>query len=86
MVGLSIVTTDHGRGTTPKDTWKSHGTEIKGAGQIWIAAMGPDTKPLGEDIKGQFYMSQIAPTVARFLGVDYKQPKSGKSISVMVKK
>jgi hypothetical protein len=67
-----IITTDHGRGTIPVETWKSHGTKINGANQIWFAVIGPDTKALGE-IKShaQYYQNQIAKTAAAFLGVDY---------------
>ena len=81
-----IITTDHGRGTEPKDTWKSHGTEINDADQIWIAALGPDTEPLGDNIKGQFYQNQIAATVARALGIEYKHAKSGKRITMITNK
>ena len=64
-----IITTDHGRGTKPKDTWKSHGTDIEGAGEIWLAVIGPDTPAMGE-IKeaGQYYQNQIAKTVTSLLG------------------
>ena len=67
-----VITTDHGRGTIPKDTWKSHGTNIEGAGEIWLAVIGPDTPAKGE-VKnaGQYYQSQVAKTVAAFLGEDY---------------
>lgn len=81
-----IITTDHGRGTIPKDTWKSHGTDINEADQIWIAAMGPDSKSLGDGIKGQFYQNQVAATVAKVLGLTYKQPKAGKYIGKVVNK
>ena len=81
-----IITTDHGRGTEPKETWKSHGTEFKNADQIWIAALGPDTKAFGENIKGQFYQNQIAATVAKALGFEYPQPKAGKCILQMIDK
>jgi hypothetical protein len=67
-----IITTDHGRGTQPVDTWKDHGTEVDGSDQIWFAVIGPDTEPLGElKESGQFYQNQIAGTVAAFLGIDY---------------
>lgn len=67
-----IITTDHGRGTQPVETWKDHGTDIEGSDQIWFAVLGPDTAPLGEiKVSGQFYQNQIARTVAAFLGVDY---------------
>ena len=32
-----LITTDHGRGTQPLDTWRSHGTDIEGADEIWYA-------------------------------------------------
>ena len=38
-----VITTDHGRGTHPKNTWQHHGKSIVGAGEIWIAILGPDT-------------------------------------------
>jgi hypothetical protein len=67
-----IITTDHGRGTVPKDTWRSHGIKISGADQIWIAVIGPDTPALGivKDSQ-QYYQNQVAATVAKFLGLDY---------------
>ncbi len=80
-----LITTDHGRGTIPKETWKGHGSSIKGADQIWIAALGPDTKFLGESTKGQFYQNQIASTVAELLGIKYKQPKAGKALKSVFK-
>ena len=70
-----IVTADHGRGSG-LSAWKEHGAapELAGSENIWIAVFGPDTKPLGErthiDIVTQ---SQIAATVACFLGKDYRQ-------------
>lgn len=67
-----IVTTDHGRGTSPIDAWKDHGTEVAGSNQIWFAAIGPDTAPRGEiGTAAQYYQNQFARTVARLLGVDY---------------
>ena len=64
-----LITTDHGRGTEPIDTWRSHGTRIEGADQIWIAVLGPDTPALGE-VNGcpPLYQNQVANTAARFLG------------------
>jgi hypothetical protein len=67
-----IVTTDHGRGTEPLDTWKSHGTDIPGADQIWLSFIGPDTSALGEiRTTGQLYQNQVASTLAAFLGERY---------------
>ena len=71
-----IITTDHGRGTLPKKTWKHHGIKIEGSDQIWIAVFGPDTENLGEVKKqGQRYQNQVAKTVAAFLGLEYQTVK-----------
>lgn len=71
-----VITTDHGRGTEPLDTWRGHGTDIKGADEIWIAVLGPDTPALGEVADNcQLYQSQVAKTVAAFLGVKYTSKK-----------
>lgn len=68
-----IITTDHGRGTDPLDTWRSHGEKISGADEVWLAFIGPDTKSLDDsDLKGQFFTSQIAPTLAAILGISYQ--------------
>ncbi len=66
-----VITTDHGRGTFPLDTWRSHGTDIRGAEQIWMAFLGPDTPPAGEVDGCKLYQNQIASTVAQFLGLDF---------------
>ncbi|MBT28385.1 MAG: phosphoglyceromutase [Thalassobius sp.] len=81
-----IITTDHGRGAS--DKWKDHGIEVKGAGSIWIAVMGPDSEALGEvKTKGQLYQNQVANTVATLLGLEYTNQKEvGKPISSAIKK
>lgn len=77
-----VITTDHGRGTVPLDTWRSHGTKIQGADQIWFAVLGPDTPPVGEvKASGQLYQSQIAATVSAMLNVDFK-PKNNSGTAV----
>jgi hypothetical protein len=61
---IFIVSTDHGRGTKPLETWKSHGSEIKGAGQVWMVMFGNGVKTLGEVTSDeQLYSNQIAPTI-----------------------
>ncbi len=68
-----IITCDHGRGDKVKEEWVSHGSKIEGSNQIWIAAIGPDTKPLGEiKNKPQLYQRQLATTFAALLGFDFK--------------
>lgn len=58
-----VITTDHGRGTDPLETWQHHASAkavqgylgalkqyeegIVGSEQTWIAAIGPDTAPQG---------------------------------------
>lgn len=78
-----IIATDHGRGTKPLDTWRSHGEEIKGSDEVWFAVIGPDTKAEGElKTEGQYYQDQIASTVAHLLGLDYKPEKeAGKAVT-----
>ena len=67
-----VITTDHGRGTSPMTEWKGHGTRIIDSNEIWMAALGPNVPRLGE-VKGgeQLLQSQIAKTVAAMLGYEY---------------
>jgi hypothetical protein len=67
-----IITTDHGRGNAPIE-WKEHGVEEKGSENVWIAVIGPDTRPLGERrAVPTVTQAQIASTVAALLGKDYR--------------
>ena len=68
-----LIACDHGRGDKIKEQWTSHGSKIEGSNQIWIAVMGPDTKPLGE-VKNnpQLYQKQLAATIAALLGFEFK--------------
>ena len=67
-----ILTADHGRGSGPVE-WKEHGKDQKGSENIWLAVIGPDTPPLGERTHApSIVQSQIAATVAAFLGQDYR--------------
>ncbi|MDX1638729.1 MAG: sulfatase-like hydrolase/transferase [Balneolaceae bacterium] len=43
-----IVTTDHGRGTRPLDTWQHHGTDIEGSDQVWLMIYGAGVEVRGE--------------------------------------
>lgn len=82
-----IITTDHGRGTVPLNTWRDHGSEVDGSDQIWIAVIGPDTEAKGE-VKEvmQLYQNQIAKTAAAFFGLDYSNEKPvGEVIPAMFK-
>lgn len=76
-----LLTCDHGRGDAVKQQWTTHGPQIKDSGQIWIAAMGPDTKPgSGLVEKGQLYQAQLASTMAAVLGFNY-QPKTHQAMT-----
>ena len=76
-----IITTDHGRGTNPLDSWRNHGTDIEGADEIWVAIIGPDAPALGEvDGSCSFFQNQIASTVASFLGLEYEGDQPAGSV------
>ena len=71
-----VISTDHGRGTDPIDTWRSHGTNIKGSDQTWIIVFGKGVKTLGEvDTTGQLYTNQLAPTVRMLFNLPQKKEK-----------
>ncbi|MGI8742507.1 MAG: alkaline phosphatase family protein [Bryobacteraceae bacterium] len=77
-----IFSPDHGRGEAPTE-WKSHGEKIPDSKYIWIAFLGPDTPALGERSNiSPVTQSQIAATLAAFLGEDYPTAveKAGKPI------
>ncbi len=77
-----IFSPDHGRGESP-ESWKSHGEKIPESKYIWMAFLGPDTPSLGERTHiAPVTQSQIAATLAAFLGEDYNAgvPKAGKPI------
>ncbi|MER3319241.1 MAG: phosphoglyceromutase [Allomuricauda sp.] len=78
-----IITTDHGRGTQPLDTWRSHGSDIKGAGAVWMVAFGKNVKPLGEvNQQEQLYSNQFAPTILKLLGMPIKKEIKGEPIKL----
>lgn len=67
-----LITTDHGRGTSPMEQWKSHGTVYRGSNQIWAAALGPNIPARGivKDDQ-QLFQNQIARSLAKLLGYDF---------------
>jgi Type I phosphodiesterase / nucleotide pyrophosphatase len=78
-----IISTDHGRGSGPVD-WKDHGVAEKGSENIWIAAMGPDTPPLGERHDAPpLTQSQIAATIAALVGRDFRAFKPAAAPSLL---
>ena len=82
---IFMITTDHGRGTEPLDTWKHHGSKINGAGQVWFIAFGSGIKVKGEvDTEEQLYSDQIAPTILRLLKIRAdKRVMKGSPLSIL---
>jgi hypothetical protein len=72
-----IITTDHGRGegTEEGSKWTSHGSDVVGAEQTWMAILGPDVAATGEARKNQLYTNQIAPTVLKMLNMKIDSDK-----------
>lgn len=63
-----IITTDHGRGTQPLDTWRSHGADIVGADEVWLIVLGARAKQLGEfSSEEQLYATQIEALIKSIL-------------------
>ncbi|MFC5046465.1 alkaline phosphatase family protein [Aquimarina hainanensis] len=84
---IFIITTDHGRGTTPINTWRSHGKNIVGAGDVWLVAFGKGVAQLGEVTdEEQLYSNQIASTIAVLLQEVYTIEKAGSPINVLSNK
>lgn len=78
-----IISTDHGRGVGAQEDsiWTSHGKDVKGADQTWLAVIGPNIKAKGEIKKSsQLYNNQIAATIAKTIGLEYTGNKVGKPI------
>lgn len=71
-----IITTDHGRGTQPIDTWRSHGTKIKGADQTWLILFGNAVAPKGEISQNQVFTNQVASTVRSLMGLELPKDQS----------
>jgi arylsulfatase A-like enzyme len=66
-----LVTTDHGRGQTPKD-WTNHNKTTPGSNETWLAVLGPDTPALGERRDhAPVTSAQVAATLAAFVGEDF---------------
>jgi hypothetical protein len=81
-----IFSPDHGRGDAPEG-WKSHGKDTAGSENIWMGFLGPDTPAKGEWSGGDSVtQSQIAATVAAFLGEDYAKtvPQAAKPIGAVL--
>ncbi len=65
---LFLITTDHGRGTQPLESWKGHGSSVDGAGSVWLIAFGKGVSKKGEvSASRELYSNQIAPTILKVL-------------------
>lgn len=84
---IFIISTDHGRGTEPLDTWRSHGSEINGADQVWLVVFGNNIEVLGEaKSKEQLFSNQIAPTILQLLNKnETDDDMKGKALSILKK-
>jgi hypothetical protein len=81
-----VISTDHGRGAAVEN-WTDHGADVPGAEFIWMAAIGPDTPPLGVRRDVQATQSQIAATLAHLLGEDFRksQPRAAPPLPGIVR-
>jgi hypothetical protein len=82
-----IFLPDHGRGSGPED-WTTHGQKTPDSKYIFMGFMGPKTPALGNrtDVPA-VTQSQVAATLAKFLGLDWnaEEPKAGRPVAVAVK-
>lgn len=81
-----IITTDHGRGRTASD-WRSHGSKIPGADEIWIAVVSPASARRGEWVQSPpVFQNQIAATIASLFGLDLRElrPTAGAPLPLKI--
>ena len=65
-----FITTDHGRGDGDfsNSMWTSHGAGVEGCEDTWLAILGPGIEK-NKTEKKQYYVGQIAPTIAKLTGI-----------------
>ena len=61
--------------------WTSHGSGANGCEYTWLAILGPEIKKTGLE-KGEYYVNQIAPTIAKLTGVTIENKKAGNPIII----
>ena len=67
-----LITTDHGRGDKNKAQWTDHGSNVPGAGEIWLAVLAPGVTSKGEVKENmQLYQKQMAQTIAKMIGLTF---------------
>ncbi len=76
-----LITTDHGRGRTAQD-WRDHNAKVDGSQDTWIAFVSPRMARRGEWRDGELSTSQIAATLAAWMGIDWNldHPEAGRPI------
>ena len=77
-----LFTTDHGRGSDAEG-WKSHGEKLPDSKYIFIGMLGAGVPAGGLQQRARpVTQSQIAATLARFVGVDWNaaEPRAGKPL------
>ncbi len=82
-----ILTSDHGRGSGRRD-WSDHGDKVRGADDIWLAIMGPDTPDRGEVApSATFYQKQVAATLLQFFDLGDREfnPEAGTPIKLAMR-
>jgi len=68
-----LITTDHGRGRTPKD-WRDHGKDVAGASETWMAFVSPAISRRGEwRDHAALTAGQAAATMIGWAGGDWKR-------------
>lgn len=72
-----IVTCDHGRGDQGTKGWFHHGNLTVNADQTWLMAFGKGIPAKGILQSGSYYQNQIAPTLAKILGVEFHPAHEG---------
>lgn len=79
-----IITTDHGRGTQNRESWRHHGTPFVGSNATWLAAIGPAVvaPPASSDCAST---RQVAATALTALGVDWRafDPAIGEPMPIL---
>ena len=67
---IFIVTTDHGRGSA-REQWTDHGKPgTPGSGETWCMIYGKGIPAKGVLTSGNYFTNQIAPTAAKWLGIE----------------
>lgn len=72
-----IVTCDHGRGDTDVNAWRDHGPQTEHSCQTWLMAFGKGIPAKGVLTSGEYHNNQIAPTVAKLLGIQFEPQHKG---------